>query len=109
MSGVGDGVGPVLHATPLARALVAAILEENDDVIVHDEGAYLRIASPRVCRLSHATIERVTGERIELPGDLELLMSSFAGLMKVSESGALWWLASEPAPTMPLDLDRPRS
>jgi len=44
-----DGVGPVLQPTPLARAVVAAMEEENDGVVVHDEGAYLRVLGPRVC------------------------------------------------------------
>ena len=35
------GVGPVLQATPFAEAIVAAIQDENDDVEVRHEGAYL--------------------------------------------------------------------
>ena len=36
-------VGPVLHATPFARAVVSVIEEENTQVLVQDEGAYLRV------------------------------------------------------------------
>ncbi|HEV7830657.1 MAG TPA: hypothetical protein VGP04_17795 [Pseudonocardiaceae bacterium] len=37
--GADDGVGPVLHATPFARSVVSVIEEENEQVLVHDEGA----------------------------------------------------------------------
>jgi toluene monooxygenase system protein D len=95
------GVGPVLQATPLARAVVAAIEDENEQVVVHDEGAYLRVAVPRVCRLSRAAVETEAGHAVEFPGDLEGIMSSFAGLICLTEHGAVWWLATEPAPEPP--------
>ena len=66
MSTSGDpglGVGPVLHATPFARAVVSVIEEENTHVLVHDEGAYLRVLVPLVCRLSRAGLEAATGLR----------------------------------------------
>ena len=95
----GEGVGPVLQATPLGRMIAAAIEDENDDVLVRDEGAYLRVLVPRVCRLSRAAVEATTGSAVHVPGDLEVLMSSFAGKMRLTEDSAMWWLASEPAPS----------
>jgi toluene monooxygenase system protein D len=95
------GVGPVLQATPLARTMVAVIEEENDGVLVRDEGAYLRVLAPRVCRLSRAGVEDATGSSVLFPGDLEVIMSSFAGRMRLSEHGAVWWLAGEPPPDPP--------
>jgi toluene monooxygenase system protein D len=92
------GVGPVLQATPLARAMVDAIGEENDQVVVHDEGAYLRVVVPRICRLSREAVEASAGFAVDFPGDLEVIMSSFAGLVRLTEQDAVWWLASEPAP-----------
>ena len=74
------GVGPVLHATPFAWSVVAVIEEENTDVLVQDEGAYLRVLVPRVCRLSRAGLEAATGLAIRFPGDLEVVMSSFTGV-----------------------------
>ena len=72
MNTSGDlGVGPVLHATPFARSVVSVIEEENTHVLVQDEGAYLRVLSPRVCRLSRAGLEAATGSAIRFPGDLE--------------------------------------
>ena len=90
------GVGPVLHATPFARSVVAVIEEENTHAVVQDEGAYLRVLSPRVCRLSRAALEAATGSVIRFPGDLEVVMSSFAGVMQLTEDDAVWRLAGEP-------------
>ncbi len=92
------GVGPVLQATPFGRAVVEAIVEQNDGVVVRDEGAYLRVLSPRQCRLSRAALETATGAPVQLPGDLEVVMSSFAGRMRLGEQEAAWWLATEPPP-----------
>jgi toluene monooxygenase system protein D len=91
------GVGPVLHATPFARTVVAVIEEENMDVLVGDEGAYLRVLVPWVCRLSRAGLEAATGLAIRFPGDLELVMSSFTGVMRLTEDDAVWRLAGTPA------------
>jgi toluene monooxygenase system protein D len=97
----GLGVGPVLQSTPFANAVIAAIEEENDDVVIQDEGAYLRVLTPRVCRLSRAAIEAAVGYQVRFPGDLEVIMSSFAGRMRMTEHGAVWWLATEPEPDPP--------
>jgi toluene monooxygenase system protein D len=91
------GVGPVLQATPFADAVIAAIRRDNDNVTVHDEGAYLRVLVPRVCRLSRASLEEVLGKGLAFPGDLEVVMSSFAGIIRLTEQGAEWRLAGEPA------------
>jgi toluene monooxygenase system protein D len=92
-----EGVGPVLHATPFARSVVSVIEEENTHVLVQDERAYLRVLSPRVCRLSRAGLEAATGSAIRFPGDLEVVMSSFAGVLQLTEDDAVWRLAGEPS------------
>ena len=100
MSASGDpglGVGPVLHAAPFARAVVSVIEEENTDVLVHDEGAYLRVLVPRVCRLSRTGLEAALGTAIRFPGELEVVLSSFTGVMELTEDGAVWRLAREPS------------
>jgi toluene monooxygenase system protein D len=91
-------VGPVLQATPLGRAVVAAIESSNDDVDIQDEGAYLRVMAPGACRVSRAAVEAEFGQPVQLPGDLEVIMSSFAGLVFMNEAGAVWWRASAPRP-----------
>lgn len=93
--GADQGVGPVLHATPFARAVVSVIEEENEQVVVRDEGAYLRVLVPRVCWLSRAGLQAATGPATRFPGDLEVVMSSFAGVLQLTEDGAVWRLASE--------------
>jgi toluene monooxygenase system protein D len=98
-----DGVGPVLHATPFAWSIVSVIEEENSPVVVRDEGAYVRVLVPRVCRLSRAGLEASTGLPLRFPGDLEVVLSSFTGVMRLTEDGAVWRLppgkpAAETAP-----------
>ena len=91
------GVGPVLHVTPFARAVVSVIEEENTQVLVQDEGAYLRVLVPRVCRLSRAGLEAATGYAVRFPGDLEVVMSSFTGVLQMTEDSVVWRLAREPS------------
>jgi toluene monooxygenase system protein D len=91
------GVGPVLQATPFARSVVSVIQEENTHVLVHDEGAYLRVLVPLVCRLSRAGLEAATGFVVRFPGDLEVVLSSFTGVMQLTEDDAVWRLAREPS------------
>lgn len=88
----------MLQATPFAEAVVAAIQEENDEVLVRNEGAYFRVLVPGVCRLSRAGVEAITGEDVQFPGDLEVIMSSFAGRMRLTDRTAVWWLAGETPP-----------
>jgi nitrite reductase/ring-hydroxylating ferredoxin subunit len=107
--GVGEPdrrVGPVLHATPFAHVVAAVIEEENDDVVVLDEGAYLRVLAPGTCRLSRAALEAATGPAIRFPGDLEVVMSSFTGVLKLTDDGVVWTLVTEPAADDPPGRDK---
>ena len=99
-------VGPVLHATPFAHVVAAVIAEENDDVVVLDEGAYLRVLAPDTCRLSRAALEAATGPAIRFPGDLEIVMSSFTGVLKLADDGAVWTLAAHPMAADPPARDK---
>lgn len=102
------GVGPVLQATPFAAVVIAAIEADNEGVVVRDEGGYLRVQVPRLCRLSRSTLVAVAGQEVRLPGDLEVIMSSFTGLVRMSESEAVWWLAGEQVPApLPPDTEQP--
>jgi toluene monooxygenase system protein D len=95
--GADQGVGPVLHATPFAWTVVSAIEDENEHVRVQDEGAYLRVLAPRVCRLSRAGLEATAGNPVRFPGALEVVMSSFTGVLQLTEDGAVWRLGIEPS------------
>ena len=92
-----ESVGPVLHSTPFARTVIAVIRDENEQVIVQDEGAYLRVLVPRICRLSRTGLEAATGVIVRFPGELEVVMSSFTGVMKMTEDDVVWRLAGEPS------------
>ena len=92
-----ESVGPVLHSTPFARTVISAIRDENEQVIVQDEGAYLRVLVPRICRLSRAGLETATGVAVRFPGELEVVLSSFTGVMKMTEDDVVWRLAGEPS------------
>ena len=48
------GVGPVLQSTPFAREIAAAIIEDNDDVIVSDQGFEVRCNIHAFDKVSHA-------------------------------------------------------
>jgi toluene monooxygenase system protein D len=98
---LGVGVGPVLQATPFANSVIAAIEAENDEVVVRDEGAYLRVFCPGICRLTRAAVEAETGYPVRFPGDLEVIMSSFAGKVDMTEDAAVWWLATDRSPDQP--------
>jgi toluene monooxygenase system protein D len=90
-----ESVGPVLQSTPFARTVISAIRDENEQVAVQDEGAYLRVLVPRICRLSRAGLEAATGADVRFPGELEVVMSSFTGVMELTEDGVVWRLAGE--------------
>lgn len=102
--GVHQGVGPVLHATPFAHAVISVIEAENEGVLVHDEGAYLRVLASRVCRLSRTGLVAATGAAIRFPGDLEVVMSSFTGVLELTEDVAVWRFASRPSAGSALSL-----
>lgn len=99
--GTDDSIGPVIQATPLGRAVVAAIQQSDPRITIQDEGAYLRVKAQRRCRLSKAEVEAQLGERVAFPGDLEVVMPSFAGVVAMNEHGAVWWHPSERPPEMP--------
>jgi nitrite reductase/ring-hydroxylating ferredoxin subunit len=92
-----DDVGPVIQAGPLGRAVVEAIRALNPGARVVDRGAYLRVLCQGRCVVTRAAIEEHTGFSFRLPGDLELIMSSFKGRFAVSEDEARWELSPRAA------------
>jgi toluene monooxygenase system protein D len=89
-TGGDDRVGPVLTSGSDGLAVVNAIRALNADVTVLDRGAYLRILVPHRCLVTRAAIEQVLGRAFRLPGDLELLMPSFKGFLRIDEDEAVW-------------------
>jgi toluene monooxygenase system protein D len=89
-----DHVGPVLQAGALTNAIVAAIQDLNDGVIVIDRGAYLRVLAPRTCMVTRVSIEKYLGRPVRFPGELETVMSAFKGAIRLTEDEAVWQFKS---------------
>jgi hypothetical protein len=85
-----DRVGPVLRAGLLADAIVAAIRDLNQDVMVVDRGAYLRVLVPRRCVVTRSAIECHLGRALRFPGELETVMPAFKGSLQLNADDATW-------------------
>jgi len=84
------GVGPVLEAGEIARAVIEAIRSSNQGVSIRDRGSYLRVLVPDRCLVTRAAIEAALGRPFGLPGDLECVMPSFKGQFTVTDDFAMW-------------------
>jgi toluene monooxygenase system protein D len=80
----------VLEAGESGRAIVAAIHALNQGVEVRDRGSYLRVSVPERCRVTKRAIEHALGRPFRLPGDLELVMPSFTGHLRLGEEEVTW-------------------
>src|ERR1700759_34300 len=87
-----DRVGPVLHSGTVADAIVAASTEMNDDVMVVDRGAYVRVLVPQCCVVTRSAIEKHLGRSFRFPGELETVMSAFKGSFQLNQNDAAWRL-----------------
>ncbi|HTJ26254.1 MAG TPA: MmoB/DmpM family protein [Candidatus Limnocylindria bacterium] len=88
-----DRVGPVLQAGPVANAVIAAIKDLNQDVVVVDRGAYVRVLVPRCCVVTRSAIEHHLGRSFRFPGELETVMSAFKGSLRLNQDDAAWRFA----------------
>jgi hypothetical protein len=89
-----NGVGPVLARGALCDAVLRALEEENPRLACVDRGAYVRVYVPVRCVLPRAAVERHTGQPFRLPGDLEGIMPSFKGRLRMTEDEAVWEASS---------------
>jgi toluene monooxygenase system protein D len=85
-----DRVGPVLQSGAIATAIIAAIKDLNQDVMVVDRGAYVRVLVPRCCVVTRSAIERHLGRSFRFPGELETAMSAFKGSLELNQNDAAW-------------------
>jgi toluene monooxygenase system protein D len=92
-----DRVGPVLQSGPVANAIIAAIEDLNQDVMVVDRGAYVRVLVPRCCIVTRSAIEKHLGRPFRFPGELETVMSAFKGSLQLSQDEAAWRFAQAQA------------
>lgn len=88
-----DRVGPVLQVGIVASAIIAAIKELNQDVMIVDRGAYIRVLVPRYCIVTRSAIEKHLGRSFRFPGELESVMSAFKGSLKLNQDDAAWQFA----------------
>jgi hypothetical protein len=88
-----DLVGPVLQSGPVASAIIAAIKDLNQDVVVMDRGAYVRVLVPQCCVVTRSAIEKHLGRSFRFPGELETVMSAFKGSLQLNQNDAAWRFA----------------
>jgi hypothetical protein len=88
-----DRVGPVLQSGAIATAIIAAIKDLNQDVMVVDRGAYVRVLVPRCCVVTRSAIEKHLGRSFRFPGELETVMSAFKGSLELNQNDAAWRFA----------------
>jgi hypothetical protein len=88
-----ERVGPVLQSGTVANAIVGAIKDLNQDVMVVDRGAYVRVLVPRCCVVTRSAIEKHLGRPFRFPGELETVMSAFNGSFQLSQDAAAWRIA----------------
>jgi toluene monooxygenase system protein D len=88
-------VGPVIRGMDanLADAVIDAIEVDNPDaeVVVDDQGGYIRVGTPDVCRLTRASLEEALGRTFQLH-QLEPQLAGFAGRMKLTDDEVVWFL-----------------
>jgi toluene monooxygenase system protein D len=94
-----DRVGPVLQSGPVAHAIIAAIKDLNQDVMVVDRGAYVRVLVPRCCVVTRSAIEVHLGRPFRFPGELEIVMAGFKGSLQVNQDDAAWRFSQTPTST----------
>jgi hypothetical protein len=92
-----DRVGPVLQSGPVANSIIAAIKDLNQDVMVVDRGAYVRVLVPRCCVVTRSAIETHLGRPFRFPGELETVMSAFKGSLQLNQDDAAWRFAQTQA------------
>jgi hypothetical protein len=85
-----DHVGPVLQSGSVTNAIIAAIKDLNQDVIVVDRGAYMRVLVPRCCVVTRSAIEKHLGRSFRFPGELETVMAAFKGSLQLNQDDATW-------------------
>jgi toluene monooxygenase system protein D len=87
-------VGPVLRGVDehIIEALLAAIAQDNPDheLLYEDRGGYVRIHTPRRCRVTRKSLEAALGRPFRL-AELEPSLSGFAGRMRSEGDEALEW------------------
>jgi toluene monooxygenase system protein D len=84
-------VGPIMQAGDWADLVADAVAEDNPAAQVHirDEGSYIHIHTPGHCRLTRATLSRLTGRQVKI-GEVEPHMAFFAGQITTTTDEMSW-------------------
>ena len=101
-------VGPVLLAGRVSDAIVAAIRTHNAGVRVSQHGSYLRVAVASRCEVRAQAVAELLGEPFRIPQDLERVMPSFRGRLRLSEELAAWEASAPAMKPIAQDLLAPR-
>ena len=98
MSENGKLVGPIIRGMDgeLAEAVIAAVERDNpgSEVVVDDQGGYVRISTHKRCVLTRTTLEDELGRTFPL-SRLEPALASFAGRVSTSDDEYVWYLERE--------------
>ena len=87
---VGDGVGPVLTGHHRAQAVLEAIRRLNPSVEILNRGSYIRVLAPRRCLVTRSAIEDILRQPFDFRAELEIMMPSFKGRMRLDDDEAVW-------------------
>jgi toluene monooxygenase system protein D len=88
-------VGPLIRGldVDLADAVIRAVETDNPDaeVVVEDQGGYIRVNVADRCRLTRSSMQDALGQPFEL-SRLEPALSGFAGRMHTTDEEIVWYL-----------------
>ena len=87
---VGDGVGPVFIGRPGGHAVLEAIRRLNPSVEIYERGSYTRVLAARRCMVTRRAIEDILGQSFDFRAELEIMMPSFKGKMRLDDDEAVW-------------------
>ncbi len=94
-------VGPVLRAGDFALTVLDAVQADNPgkEVFVEEHPSYVRIHTENECMIRRATMAELLGRPFDMQ-ELQLYMSSFAGMIESSSDKFRFYLNASPRLTM---------
>ena len=91
-----DAVGPVLRSGDIASVVVEAIEIDNPDkeIVIEDNGGYVRVETQRECWIRRATVEELIGRPFSMQ-DLGVVLTSFAGRVETTPEYFRFYLSED--------------
>ena len=89
-------VGPVLRTGDFALTILDAVHADNPgkEVFVEERPSYVRIHTENECVIRRATVAELLGRRFDMQ-ELQLHMSSFAGMIESSSDRFRFYLSAD--------------